>query len=60
MKVIFMPSGEEHEIESNETILHLANKAGLHIQSVCKGLPSCAECRIQIVEGEHHMLPPSN
>ena len=59
MKVKFMPSGEEHEIEFNETILHLAQRVGLHIQSVCKGLPSCAECRVQIIEGEHHVLPPS-
>ena len=54
-----MPSGEEHEIEFNETILHLAQRVGIHIQSVCKGIPSCAECRIQIKEGEHHVLPPS-
>jgi len=60
MKVKFLPSDEEHEIEPNETILHLAQREGLHIQSVCKGLPSCAECKIQVVEGEHHVLPPSS
>ncbi len=59
MKVKFLPSGEEHEIEVNETVLHLAQRVGLHIQSVCKGIPSCAECRVQIAEGEHHVLPPS-
>ncbi len=59
MKVKFLPMGEEYEIEFNETILHLAQRSGLHIQSVCKGIPSCAECRIQITEGEHHVLPPS-
>lgn len=59
MKVKFLPSGEEHEIEFNETVLHLAQRVGLHIQSVCKGIPSCAECRVQISEGEHHVLPPS-
>lgn len=59
MKVTFLPSGEEHEIEFNETILHLAQRVGIHIQSVCKGIPSCAECRIQIVDGEHHVLPPN-
>lgn len=59
MKVKFMPTGEEHDIEFNETILHLAQRCNLHIQSVCKGIPSCAECRIQIKEGEHHVLPPS-
>lgn len=60
MKVKFLPSGEEHEIEFNETILHLAQRKDLHIQSVCKGLPSCAECKVQIKEGEHHVLPPSS
>ena len=59
MKVKFLPSGEEHEIEFNETILHLAQRKGIHIQSVCKGLPSCAECRVRIIDGEHHVLPPS-
>lgn len=59
MKVKFLPSGEEYEIDSNETILHLAQRSGHHIQSVCKGIPSCAECRVQIKEGEHHVLPPS-
>jgi 2Fe-2S ferredoxin len=59
MKVKFLPSGEEHEIEFNETVLHLAQRVGIHIQSVCKGIPSCAECRIQIKEGEHHVLPPN-
>ncbi len=59
MKVKFLPSGEEYEIEFNETILHLAQRSGHHIQSVCKGIPSCAECRVQIKEGEHHVLPPS-
>ena len=60
MKVKFLPSGEEHEIEFNETILHLAQRHGIHIQSVCKGIPSCAECRVRIIEGEHHVLPPSS
>ena len=59
MKVKFLPMDVEHEIESNETVLHLAQRTGLHIQSVCKGLPSCAECRVRIVDGEHHVLPPS-
>ena len=59
MKVRFLPSGEEHEIQFNETVLHLAQRCGIYIQSVCKGMPSCAECRVQMVEGEHHVLPPS-
>ena len=60
MKVKFLPNGEEFEIELNETILSLAQRNDIHIQSVCKGLPSCAECKIQISEGEHHVSPPSS
>ena len=60
MKVKFLPLNVEHEIEFNETVLHLAQRHDIHIQSVCKGLPSCAECRVQIKEGEHHVLPPSS
>ncbi len=60
MKVKFLPSGEEYEIKNNETVLHLAHNHGIHIQSVCKGIPSCAECRVKIVEGEHNVIQPSS
>jgi 2Fe-2S ferredoxin len=60
MKVKFLPQNIECEIEFNETILHLAQRDDIHIQSVCKGIPSCAECRVQIKEGEHHVPPPSS
>ncbi len=59
MKVKFLPINVEHEIEFNETVLHLAQRHDIHIQSVCKGLPSCAECRIQIKQGEHNVPHPS-
>lgn len=59
MKVKFLPMNVEHEIEFNETVLHLAQRHDLHIQSVCKGIPSCAECRIQIKQGEHNVPHPS-
>ncbi len=60
MKVKFLPMDVEYEIEFNETVLHLAQRHDLHIQSVCKGMPSCAECRIQIKQGEHHVPHPSS
>ncbi|MCB0408336.1 MAG: hypothetical protein KDD34_09040, partial [Bdellovibrionales bacterium] len=31
----------------------------IHISSVCNGMPSCAECRVKLVEGENNVLPPS-
>lgn len=58
MKVKFMPIDKEFEIKPNQSVLDLAHENGVHIQSVCKGVPSCAECRIQIIEGEHNVFPP--
>lgn len=60
MKVKFLPQNIECEINLNETVLHLAQRNDIHIQSVCKGIPSCAECRIQIKEGEHNVPHPSS
>lgn len=60
MKVKFLPTNEEFEIKPNETVLHLAQTHNIHIQSVCKGLPSCTECRIHVVEGDYNVIPPSH
>ncbi len=59
MKVKFIPNDVELEIKQNQSVLELAHDNGIHIQSVCKGVPSCAECRIQIKDGEHNVIPPS-
>lgn len=58
MKVKFLPQDEEFEIKPNQSVMNLAHENGIHIQSVCKGLPSCAECRIKVVEGDTNVLPP--
>lgn len=60
MKVKFLPQNVEYEINLNESVLHLAQRNDIHIQSVCKGIPSCAECRIQIKEGEHNVPHPGS
>jgi 2Fe-2S ferredoxin len=59
MKVKFMPQNVEFEIQPNKSVLDLAHENGVHIQSICKGVPSCAECKIQIIEGEHNVFPPT-
>ena len=59
MKVKFVPQNIELEIKPNQSVLDLAHQNGIHIQSVCKGVPSCAECRINLAEGEHNVFPPS-
>lgn len=59
MKVKFVPIDKEFEIKPNQTVLMVAQDNGIHIKSVCKGIPSCAECRVNIAEGEYNVLPPS-
>lgn len=60
MKVKFIPQDVEVEIKPNQTVLNVAQEQGLHIQSVCKGIPSCAECRVSIKEGEYNVMPPTS
>jgi len=59
MKVKFMPQNIEIEITPNRSVLDLANEHGIYIKSVCRGVPSCAECRVKLVEGEHNVIPPN-
>lgn len=58
MKVRFVPQNIEFEIGDDESVLRLAKRTGVFIKSVCNGVPSCTECRVRIVEGEHNVLPP--
>ncbi len=60
MKVKFLPMDVEHEVKPGQSILDLAQQNNLHIQSVCKGIPSCAECRVYLKEGETNVIPPSD
>lgn len=60
MKVKFIPNNVEFEIKPNESVLHVAHNNGIHIKSVCKGVPSCTECRIRVTEGDYNVLQPSS
>lgn len=59
MKIKFVPINKEIDVNPQKTLLQLALENGIEIKSICKGIPSCAECRVQIKEGEHNTLPPS-
>ena len=59
MKVKFTPQNIELEIKPNQSVLHLAHDNGIHIKSVCKGVPSCSECRVKVTSGEYNVLPPA-
>lgn len=58
MKIKFIPQNIELEISPGQSVLDLAQQNDIHIQSVCKGIPSCAECRVYIKEGDHNVMPP--
>jgi ferredoxin len=60
MKVKFVPQNVEFEIQPGESVMHVAQDHDLYIKSVCKGVPSCAECRVRVVEGDHNVLPPGS
>ncbi len=60
MKVRFIPQDIELELEPNQSVMNLAHDNGIHIKSICKGVPSCAECRVKVVKGEYNVIPPSS
>lgn len=59
MKIKFLPTGQEIDNDPNKTLLQLCTENHIEIRSICKGVPSCAECRVKIVGGEHNVLPPT-
>ena len=59
MKVKFLPMGVEVEVDPNKSILQLATENHIEIRSICKGVPSCAECRVKVVEGGSNIQPPN-
>ena len=59
MKIKIFPTGQEFEAKSNKSLLQNCLENGVHINSVCKGVPKCAECRVKIKDGEHNVLPPT-
>ena len=58
-KIKFVPQNVEVEVESGKSVLDIALQNGIAIKSSCKGMASCGECRVFVVEGEGHILPPT-
>lgn len=59
MKIKFLPQDITIETNSDKSLLEIAWANNIPIKSICKGVPSCAECRIKIVEGESNINPPT-
>ncbi len=59
MKVKFVPQNIEVEVTPEKSLLQIATENHIEIKSICKGVPSCAECRVRLTEGEHNVIPPN-
>ena len=58
-RIKFLPQNIEIPVNPEKTLLKLAQENNIKIKSICNGTPSCAECRIKIVEGDQNVPPPS-
>ncbi|MGE3974851.1 MAG: 2Fe-2S iron-sulfur cluster-binding protein [Bdellovibrionales bacterium] len=59
MKIKFMPQNIVVDADPNKSVLDIASANDVYIKSVCKGVPSCAECRVRVTEGEYNVFPPA-
>ncbi len=60
MKVKFVPQNVVCEVKSGQSVLDVALENNIFIKSICRGVPSCAECRVVLAEGEYNVLQPSS
>jgi len=49
--VVFQPDGACVEVESGATILEVANRAGVALDSACGGQGTCGKCRVIVALG---------
>ncbi|MCK6599763.1 MAG: (2Fe-2S)-binding protein [Bdellovibrionaceae bacterium] len=59
MKIKFVPQNITIEGSTDKSLLELAFDNQIPIKSICKGVPSCGECRVKIAQGENNVNPPS-
>ena len=52
-QVCFTPSGRQFKGEFGDTVLQVAQDAGVAIRSLCGGYGQCHQCWIEVSEGEH-------
>ena len=59
-KIIFMPQGKEGNADGKMSVLQLAQKIGLPLQSTCGGKKKCGKCKVIIEETYASLYPPSD
>ena len=50
--ITFLPSNKEIEVFDGTTILTAAERAGVHVNSLCGGEGTCGKCRVIVTAGE--------
>ena len=51
-KIVFTPSGKRDEVADGASVLEIARKLGVDLDSVCGGRGICGRCQIDVAEGE--------
>jgi len=50
-KLFFLPEKKDTEVEDGITIMEAAQRAGIHVNSLCGGEGVCGKCRVQVTQG---------
>ena len=58
-RVTFIDCGVSGEFESGKTLLQCALEMGIEISHVCGGDGACGTCRIEVIQGEENLTPPT-
>lgn len=55
--MVFLPDGKGTKVPEGETVLAAAEKAGVHLSSVCGGEGTCGRCRVVLKKGDVQTEP---
>ena len=57
--IVFLPFEKKTELDGHLSILQLAQKADLPLQSTCGGKRVCGKCKVVVEKTDGPLLPPS-
>jgi uncharacterized 2Fe-2S/4Fe-4S cluster protein (DUF4445 family) len=53
LRVVFLPSGRRGTASRGTTVLDVARRLGVDLDSTCGGRGICGRCQVSVAEGEH-------
>lgn len=60
IKVKFLPSNQEVQVDAGESLLDIALNHGISIQHACGGFCACTTCHCEVIEGMDAIDPPDS